>query len=263
MILALAGCMTMDGFFFNPLRTDAYALESEVIPAEALEEVSFPTGGGGTLWGVWAHQEDPDAQVVIHFHGNTGNIDTYWARLEFLWAQGYEALIYDYRGFGRSEGNPTFETLLEDGAAVALYAPSASGRDLADIVFDGVSLGGSVAVHTAGSYPPKVLITEDMFASADQLIDDGAGMDLPQGWFTEAEWDNVAAAREVRVPYLVQHGAEDDFIRPSHAEAVYAAANDPKKLWLVPGADHDTVLEVAPEPYAASLACWIEQSCPE
>lgn len=264
MILLLAGCLTMDGFFFNATRVEAYPLESAVIPAGLLEEVSFPTGDGGTLYGVWAHQEQPGAQVVVHFHGNEGHLATerYWPRLEFLWAQGYEAFIFDYRGFGKSDGAPTYETLLEDGVALAEYAPSATGRALDEIVFDGVSLGGSVAVQTAVDHPPKVLITEDMFASADQLIDDGSGLDLPQGWFTEHTWDNLSAAAEVRVPYLVQHGAEDDFIDPSHAEAVYAAANEPKKLWLVPGADHDTVLEVAPEAYAESLACWIAQGCP-
>lgn len=262
MILLLAGCMTMDPFFFAAERVDAYTLPTDVIPAEAQEEVAYPTADGGTLYGVWAHQDDPAAPVLVHFHGNTGNLQTYFERLEFYYARGYEAFVFDYRGFGRSEGTPSFTTLVEDGAATAAYVAEATGLPLDALVYDGVSLGGGVAVHTAATHPPKVLITEDMFASADRIIDDGSGLDLPPGWFVEGEWDNAAAATRVHVPYLVQHGALDDYVRPSHAEAVYAAANEPKRLWLVPGADHDAVLDVAPEDYAAMLACWIAQSCP-
>ena len=80
-------------------------------------------------------------------------------------------------------------------------------------------------------------------------------------WFVEDEWDNIAAAREVFRPYLIIHGAIDDFIQPSNAEQVYEFANEPKKLWLVPGANHSDSDEVAPEDYADHISCWVDQSC--
>jgi hypothetical protein len=64
------------------------------------------------------------------------------------------------------------------------------------------------------------------------------------------------------VPYLVVHGADDDFIRPEHAELIYAAANEPKALWLVPGANHAQAPDVAPEAYAERIRCWAVQDCP-
>ena len=263
MLFLLTGCMTMDSFFFNPERVTAYALDSDVIPAENLEEVAFESEGL-TLDGVWAHQPDPGgAPVLVYFHGNARNIDEYMRQFETYWSWGYETFIFDYRGFGKSEGDADLPGIIADGAAAVEYVEQTTGRDASQIPFLGLSLGGSVAVHTASTHPPSVLITEDMFASGQKLINDGASLDLPGGWMLEEEWDNAAAASKVEVPYLVIHGAADTFIDPSHGEVNYAAANDPKKLWLVPGADHADAPFVSPDDYKENVTCWIAQTCPE
>ncbi len=260
-MLLLAGCMTMDNFFFNPEKVSAYSLASDVIPAENLEEVSFPSGEL-TLYGVWAHQDDPGgAPILLYFHGNARNIDEYMGQLGTYWSWGYETFIFDFRGFGKSEGEADLAGIVEDGAAAVDYVSDVTGLASEQIPYLGLSLGGTVAVHTAVTKPPSVLITEDMFASGQMLIDDGSGMDLPDGWMLEQEWDNTVAAANVHVPYLVVHGDADTFIQPGHAEAVYAAANDPKELWLVPGADHAETPTVAPEEYQARVTCWITQAC--
>lgn len=258
----LAGCMTMDGFFFNGTPTDAYTLGYDVIPEANVEEVAFDGPYGSTLYGVWAHQPALDAQRFLYFHGNADNIDAYWQRVEFYWEMGYETFIFDYRGFGKSEGDPTYDTVMADGLAAVDYVDGLYGRGTDHIVYHGLSLGGAVAIHAAVDRPPQVLITEDMFASAQKLIDDGSGLELPDGWFVEDEWDNVAAARQVFRPYLVMHAAEDDFVQPSNAEVVYSFANEPKRLWLVPGANHDTSPDVAPDDYRDHVRCWVDQNCP-
>ncbi len=263
LLLSLLACMKMDDFFFNPERVGAYSLASDVIPAANLEEVAFPSGDL-TLYGVWARQDAPGgAPVLIYFHGNARNIDEYMPQLGVYWSLGYETFMFDYRGFGKSEGEAEITGILADGAAAVAYVEESTGLSHEQIPYLGLSLGGSVAVHTAGALPPSVLITEDMFASGQKLINDGSGLDLPDGWMLEEEWDNAAAAAEVTSPYLIIHGAEDDFIQPSHAEIVYASANDPKRLWLVPGADHADAPFVAPEEYGENVTCWIAQTCLE
>jgi len=260
-MLLLSGCMTMDGFFFNGSALDAYALGGDVIPADNVEEVTFPTADGATLYGVWAHQPIPDVPVFLYFHGNKDHIDHYWDKVEIYWSLGLEVFIFDYRGFGRSEGDPTWDTLLADGAAAADHASGATGLALGDITFHGLSLGGTCAVNIAAERTPKVLITEDMFASAEHLINDGSGLDLPDGWFVEDEWDNVAAAARVDAPYMIMHGTADDYIRPANAEDVYGAANDPKLLWMVEGANHAETPETDPDGYAEHILCWMAQDC--
>lgn len=264
MLLLLTGCMTMDGFFFSPEKVDAYTLASDVIPPENLEEVTFTTPDGLTLHGVWAHQDPGEtAPVLLYFHGNARNIDEYMGQLGHYWTWGYQTFIFDYRGFGRSEGEADYEGILADGIAAVEYVEDTTGLAPGAFPYLGLSLGGTVAVHTAGTNPPSVLITEDMFASGQKLIDDGSALDLPAGWMVEDEWDNVAAAADVHVPYLVIHGAADTFIQPSHAEAVYAAANDPKKLWLVPDSGHAQAHLNAPDDYRENVTCWIAGTCPE
>jgi pimeloyl-ACP methyl ester carboxylesterase len=265
-LAALSGCMTMDGFFFNGTPVDAYVLETDVIPEASLELVDFPTEDGGTLYGVWARQPaDAVAPLgpLLYFHGNADNIDHYFPKVEAYWTMGFDVFIFDYRGFGMSEGSPTFETVLADGAAAVDYVTNAVGVDSTAVPYLGLSLGGMVAVHTSEARPPSVLVTEDMFASAQKLIDDGSGLYLPTGWMVEDTWDNAEAASRVTRPYLIVHGAEDTYIQPEHAEEVYARANEPKRLWLVPGADHADASDVDPDGYAAQVTCWVAQDCAE
>jgi hypothetical protein len=262
LVLALAGCMSMDSFFFNPTTVVAYSLDTSVIPDEDIEEVSFPSTDDVTLYGVWVHQPEPGAQVMVYFHGNEGNIDEYFDRMESYWTYGYETLIFDYRGFGKSDGSPSYQGILDDGQAAIDYAADTTGVPPDQIADVGLSLGGAVAVHTAAAIPPQVLVTEDMFASGQTIINDGSGLDMPDTWLLVDEWDNVTAAAEVTVPYFVMHGAADTFIEPNNARQVYGAAHDPKKLWLVPGADHAETIYVDPDGYRERLTCWIDQSCP-
>lgn len=260
-LVALAGCMTMDGFFFGNERLSTYALDSDVVPAANLEEVVFD-GEAGELYGAWAHQDAPGAPVLLYFHGNAAHIDHYMDKVGTYWSMGYEVFVFDYRGYGKSEGTPTHDGVIADGAAAIAFVEDATGLTTDRIAFHGLSLGGFVAIHNADDYPPRTLVTEDMFASGQKLMNDGSGLDLPSGWMLEDDWDNAAAAAAVHVPYLVIHGASDTYIQPSHAEAVYAAANDPKKLWLVPGADHAEADVVDPAAYAENVTCWVDQTCP-
>jgi fermentation-respiration switch protein FrsA (DUF1100 family) len=263
-LAALGGCMSMDGFFFNGTPVDAYLLETDLIPEDRLELVEFSTEDGGTLYGVWARQpEDATAPLgpLLYFHGNADNIDHYFPKVEAYWTMGFDVFTFDYRGFGMSQGTPTFATVVADGAAAVDYVTDTLGVESEDVPYLGLSLGGMVSVHTSAERPPRVLITEDMFASANKLIDDGSGLELPAGWMVEDTWDNAEAASRVTRPYLIIHGAEDSYIQPEHAEQVYARANEPKELWLVPGADHAEASDADPEAYAASVTCWVAQSC--
>ena len=262
MILHLLGCMSMDSFFFNGVPVSAYALQSDVIPVELLEEVSFPSEDY-TLYGVWAHQEDPNAPVLLYFHGNYRNIDEYIPQVEDYWGWGYEVFIFDYRGFGKSEGTSDWEGLLADGEAAVAYFSEATGVPEGQFPYLGLSLGGTVSIQTSVNHPPSVLVTEDMFASGEQLINDGSGLNLPPEWLLEDAWDNTVAAAQVNVPYLIVHGDSDTFVQPSNAEAVYAAANEPKQLYLVPGADHAQAADTDPEGYAEQVGCWLKQTCIE
>jgi fermentation-respiration switch protein FrsA (DUF1100 family) len=259
----LLGCMSLDGFFFAGTPVSAYALGYEVIPLDQVEEVSFE--GDQTLYGVWAHQSE-EAPLLLYFHGNTGNIDDYWENVERFWGYGFETFIFDYRGFGRSEGDSSYDGVLSDGLAAVRYVEETRGLESTEFAYLGLSLGGFVSIHTALDKKPYVLITESMFASADQLADAGLGSDVPPGWFFQDPFDNTEAASKLTgVPYLIMHGEADDYIEVANGEAVFAAANEPKELWKVPDANHSTIPTTDPEGYEEHIKCWYlqEEGCPE
>ncbi|MEQ1564847.1 MAG: alpha/beta hydrolase [Myxococcota bacterium] len=258
MILWLSACMTFDPFVFNATQVDAYALDFGEVPPHLVEEVTFESLDGTLLYGVWAHQ--PVASPPLLFlHGNTGNIDTYANYVEYYWSWGtYDVFAVDYRGFGRSEGVPDADVLNLDGVAAAEYVSSIAGVVPEKVPWLTVSLGSAVAVHANAEVGAKVVVLDSMFASADAVLDDSSGLDLPLGWFIEDPiYDNVAWIGEMQDPVLLIHGRDDDFIPPDHVEALYEAAPSPKSLWRPAGVDHAEAIEVEPELYRVVVEDWI------
>lgn len=253
-LLLLGGCMTFDWAVFPAERLDAYALDFELVPPDLVEEVRFEAEDGTSLAGVWARQEEP-APPLIFFHGYSSHIDAYTDRVDYYWSWGtHDVFLFDYRGYGTSEGSPDEAGVMEqDGLAAVRYVVEATGVPPEDILWLGLSLGASVAVHTNDEVPARAVVLESMFASTDAVLDDSVGLDLPPGWFFDGTYDNVAAVAGATSPLLVIHGLADDFVPPDHALEVYAAAPEPKELWQPEGVGHADVIEVLPEEYRARV----------
>lgn len=261
MILLLgAGCMTLDPFFFNGTELSQYGFPSDLIPEDRIEEVVF-SSEDEALYGMWAWQYQPRTHpTIVYFHGNADHMDEYMPHVEVLWEFGYNVFQFDYRGYGRSTGSSSHDSALADGQAAVDQALEGAPwlADSAELAYVGLSLGGFVSVHTSIDTPPYALVTQDMFASADDLVELNFGMENPDGWLFEDAFDNAGAASQIDVPYLILHGADDTYIKPDNAERVYAAANEPKRLFLVPGAGHaDTPID-AKELYEQELVGWLD-----
>jgi fermentation-respiration switch protein FrsA (DUF1100 family) len=267
-LLALAllpGCMSLDPFYFNPTKVDAYSFPTDVVPLEAIEQVTFESEDGVELWGAWLRQ-NVDGQLVpgapgysvdyvptiATFHGNSEHmaLGENWRRAEVLWSAGFDVFTFDYRGFGRSGGEPTHDGIILDGLAAKEHIVETVQAERGDqfvwqrIPVHGLSLGGGVALQVGAQDPPMNIITEDTYANPDTLLETGTGgLTLPAGWFFEDPFDNAAAIAEVDAPVLIMHGAADAFIPRENAEVLYAAANDPKDKWIVPGSDHARIVE--------------------
>ncbi|HJN72733.1 MAG TPA: alpha/beta hydrolase [Myxococcota bacterium] len=265
-MILLLGCMTMDGFFFDPVEIEDYDFDSDVA-----EVVEFESTDGTLLYGVWLRQPeptlptDPVPRVLVHHHGNKGNLEFHFDRLELYYDYGYTVFSYDYRGYGLSQGTPTHDDVLRDGLAAMelVLADPDTPDDSREVLVHGTSLGGYVSLQTSSDHPPRALVTEDVFANVDRLIETNAGVAIPRPWMFEGEWDATAAAAKLdEVPYLVIHGAEDTYVRTEHARWLYAAAVEPKSLWLVPGGDHGPAsdsprhYELLPEEYEERLKAW-------
>jgi fermentation-respiration switch protein FrsA (DUF1100 family) len=236
----LLGCAGLDGFFFNPRRVDAYDLSSDVLPAEQVEEVSFTSLDGTTLYGAWIHQPEP-APILIYFHGNDSDLSAYWDRMELQYSWGFDTFIFDYRCYGRSEGECSYDGVLEqDGLAAVQYVADTTGVAPSEMVWWGHSLGGSAIIHTNDEIEAAAVMIESTFASANDIGDDAIGLDLPVGWFFRDDFDNVAEIPNVQSPIFIIHGLGDDYILTEYANKLYNAAPDPKALWQPDGCGHST-----------------------
>lgn len=262
-VFALSACMEMDGFLADAERLDTYTLPGNSIPAELIEPVTFESGGH-TLYGFWVASDGQRPGVtVLYFHGNKHHIDEYWDRVQLLHEVGVNVIIFDYRGFGRSEGEFSEAAMLADGRAALDFALARPEVSLDSLGFYGFSLGNVSSIELAANVvDPLFLIAEAPFASANALQQGALNLAIPAGWLTEGSFDNAERIRRIDTPLLVLHGEEDDFVRyRDNGRVVYENAPDTKRLVLVPGAHHSDIPEtMGLDAYRTLVAAWIHTS---
>ena len=262
-LLATAGCMDMDGFLSNEKSVDAYVLPGNTLPDSLIEPVTFKSGGS-TLYGFWvASNGGRPGITILYCHGNKHHIDEYWDRVMFLHELGINLFIFDYEGFGRSEGSFSEEAMLADAEAALDYVLARPEAAVDSLGLYGYSLGNVASIHLAADVAdPLFLVAEAPFASASALTQGTLNLALPAGWLTEGTFDNAERIRSIRTPFLLFHGSDDDFVRfRDNGKVVFQNAPEPKSLRLVPGAKHNNIPQtMGLDSYRAVLADWIRFS---
>lgn len=225
---------------FHPVRIQAG--ETWVVPA-LTEDVWFSTKDGQRLHG-WFFQSraaTPAKATIIYFQGNGGNIkNTGWLG-EQLAARGFSVLLFDYRGYGRSEGYLQDEAgLYADADAAYEYVSSKRGVPPQKIVLYGHSLGTAAVADLAARRECAAIIMESGPSSASDM----AKVVLPwlpsQLYFlAKNRFDSVGKLSRVHCAVLITHGESDETVPTEQARTLFAAANQPKKLMIIPGADHN------------------------
>jgi len=200
------------------------------------EDVIFQTSDGFELNG-WFYPANKDSQradwVWLICHGNAGNISTRLDLCAALLGTGLNVFIFDYRGYGRSQGRPSEEgTYLDAETAYSwLLRKGFSGNR---IVAYGESLGGGVTTELASHRLLAGLVLESSFSSATDL---GAELFpwLPVRRLSRIKYDTCAKLPRLKLPVLMLHSRGDDLIGFHHAEKNFAQANEPKILWELSG----------------------------
>jgi fermentation-respiration switch protein FrsA (DUF1100 family) len=259
--IAGGGCMDLDSFLYNTEKLDRYALPGNTIPDSLLEQVSLQSDGH-TLYGYWVTPPgEPRGMTILYCHGNKHNLDAYWDRAMILHRLGFNLFIFDYRGFGMSEGSSSEAGMYADAEAALDYV-RARGVSPDSLCLYGFSLGNVASIYLAArKVDPRCLIAESPFASADALAQGATGLDIPPRWLTEGTHDNASLIEEIRAPFLLMHGEEDDFVRyRDNGRVVYENAPEPKRLVLVPRAVHtDVPQQLGIERYLDEVRGWIEK----
>ena len=206
------------------------------------EEVTLTTSDNVKLHGWFVPGED-GKPVVLFFHGNAGNISHRLDNIRLLHKLGMAVFIFDYRGFGKSQGTPSEKGLTRDAIAALNWLKS---RDWSDdqIVYFGRSLGAGVAVNLAEKHPPAKLILETPFTSVRAM---GRYhypiLNITLGWMLRDQFDNLEKINQIDVPLLIFQGDRDSIVPESMARALFAEASEPKNFHLIKGAGHNDTYE--------------------
>ncbi|TAJ10836.1 MAG: alpha/beta hydrolase [Nitrospirae bacterium] len=222
-----------------------------------LQEVWFQAEDGTKLFG-WYVENRATPVVLLWCHGNAGNIIHRLENLVELYRLGFSVFLFDYRGYGRSQGRPTEEGMYQD--ALAAYDYLATSRHVAPerLLLFGRSLGGAVAGHVAVRRQAAGLILEGAFPSV-AAVARAHYFGLPVDWLLGAEFNLTDRLAVLSLPVLVIHGGRDEIIPAELGRQVFDAARAPKDFYLVPGADHNDLYVVGGRAYFQRLRQFAEQ----
>jgi len=227
----------------------------------AFEEVRFAAADGVRLHG-WFLPGEADRPLVVFCHGNAGNISHRLESLDLLRGLGLSVFIFDYRGYGQSAGTPSEEGTYAD-ARGALAWLRQRGWTPAQLIYFGESLGAAVALQLAVEQPPAGLVMEAPFTSIAAMGRHHYSLlYFLLGWLLDARYDNLAKIGRVRSPLLIIQGEADTIVPPAMARRLYEAANEPKQLVLVEGAEHGDVPETMGAEYRTVVQGFIDAQLP-
>lgn len=223
---------------FHPVRLTA---DQRISPPNGAEDVWFNAKDGTRLHGWYFPGQGASTTTIIYFHGNGGNISNVGWLGESLAKRGFSVLLFDYRGYGLSSGATVDEAdLYLDGEAAWEFVVNEKKAAPETVVLYGQSLGTAIAAETATRTKPGALILESGFSSASSLAETALPW-LPT-WLHglgRNRFESAQKLRTVRVPVLISHGDPDPVIPMSEGRALFAAANEPKQLLIMPGAGHN------------------------
>ncbi len=179
----------------------------------------YITTKDGVKINAWFIPANSGKITFLFCHGNGGNISHRTEIIRLLNYHGYNLLIFDYRGYGRSEGSPTEEGTHLD--ALATYNYLKEREDIVEekICIFGRSLGGNIAIALAARLDKGVLISESGFTSVMEMAKQIYGVKIPSV-FLSHRYDALSKIKEVKIPKLIMHGKNDRLI-PFGLQRVY------------------------------------------
>jgi hypothetical protein len=196
----------------------------EVAPGEKIHLWYFPVEGA--------------EKTVLFCHGNAGNISHRVYTAQFFTSLGVNVLLFDYRGYGRSDGSPSEANVYADALAAWNWLTNENQRDPKSIIVFGRSLGGAIAIDLAARVDCGGLIVESSFTTARDM-----GRELvpamPAWLMTRFSFDSAAKIRNVGCPVLVSHSPDDELIPFRMGEQLFAAAPEPKEMLILSGGHND------------------------
>lgn len=224
------------------------------------EEVHLVPEPGVELHAWYISHPQPLA-TLLFCHGNAGNVSHRLENAHYLYLTGFQVLLFDYRGYGHSSGQPSEAGLYRDAEAAWEHLVARADTTGAPRVIFGRSLGGAVAVELAtrlaaeGVEAVNGLIVESTFTSIHTLARLMFPLPLPD---LPVRYDSLAKIGRISMPLLAIHGEQDELIPYDDGLALFEAAPEPKTWYPIPRAGHNDTYVVGGPAYFERLAAFAQ-----
>jgi uncharacterized protein len=240
-----------DGFFYYPDHRVYYTPDQFQL---AFEDVTFRASDGVQLSGWWLPAAGQPKGTVVHFHGNAQNMTSHFMFVYWLPQAGYNLLVFDYRGYGKSSGRVTRAGTIRDGLAAIDYALARPDVDPQRLFVFGQSLGGAVAIVAAAQRPQVRAVAVDSTFSryrriaalhVERSLRSSSAGRLVSWAALSGEYDPVDFVGQLSPrPLFIIVSGSDQICFPELGRELFAAAKEPKTLWEVPGIGHTEALDL-------------------
>jgi alpha-beta hydrolase superfamily lysophospholipase len=244
-------------------RPDRMTEKERTLTPDGAESVWFNSADGTRLNGwFFKSQSTPATATVIFFHGNGGNIGNIsWLGQRFA-KQGFDVLLFDYRGYGASDGVAASESdIYADGDAAVDFVIKEKGTRPERIVLYGHSLGTAIVADVGSRRKFAGVVLESGFSSASSLAMSALPW-LPRWlhFLGRNRFESAQKLARIQSPILIVHGDLDRTIPVYQSRLLFAAANEPKRLMIVHGGGHN-VFGSQGEQYLTQIDQFIRDSC--
>ena len=220
------------------------------------DSVYFETADGLTL-SAWFIPGDNTRGVILFCHGNAGNISHRLESIQIFHQLGLDVFIFDYRGYGQSEGKPSEQGTYQDAEAAWRYLIEERQLAPADIIVFGRSLGGTVASWLARSHTPGALILESTFTSLRDVASTLYPY-LPVRLLLRFQYNTAEYLRGVNCPVLIVHSRDDEIMPFSQGRRLFDIAREPKHFLEITGT-HNEGFIASGKHYEAGLNGFISE----
>ena len=223
----------------------------------AYQDVELLTEDGVRLHG-WFIPGDDARATLLFFHGNAGNISHRLDSIRIFNRLNLDVFIFDYRGYGQSNGRTSEAGTYLDAEAAWLYLTETRAVDAAEIIVFGRSLGASIAAWLASRHRPAALILESSFSSVPSMAQRLYPF-LPVKWLANFSYDTRRYASRIDCPLLVAHSRDDEIIPYAEGRLVFDAAPADKQFLDLRGGHNDGFI-VSGRAYSNGLERFIDSA---
>lgn len=238
-------------FMYKPVRQVLYSPEELNLDYENVA-LNTPDSLKLSAWFIPAK----NAKTTILFcHGNGGNIMHRLDTINIFNELGVNCFIFDYQGYGQSEGTPTEEGTYIDARTAYDWLTKDKIISPDNVIIFGRSLGASIAANLASKVNAKALVIESAFTS---YVDIGKKFYpyMPVKWFARYSYQTIDCIKNVNCPVMVVHSSSDDLVPFEFGQELYQAANEPKKFVEICGGHNDGFL-LSSEIYKKAWGDWL------